>query len=107
MITRSQYLAKEFTFSEYFGQYVHMFRGRILNRWSAAYLAKKYKEDKQFNNIPLNDWGTLCLGAERAMLEFNAQHNCKDGISKSDMVCAAKLAAQQIARDFLDATEGD
>jgi|GEM_PF-5616565 hypothetical protein len=40
-------------------------------------------------------------------LEFNARHNCKDGISQSDIICCAKVAAQQIAEDFIKATKGD
>lgn len=99
--TRKQYMTKECTHREYYGQFVDSSLRHTVE--SIIGLDKIIQSnDEHFNDIPLKRWDNM---AELIRLHCGssiAQANGTGGISLSDCVCTAKEAAKQIKENYVE-----
>ena len=95
MITRKQYMSKEFSYDQYYGQFV---TDDVRLTVSALIGAERIKESKceHFNDIPLKEWDSLNSMVRQHVGRMIADANGTGGISLTDCVCTAKQAAKQI-----------
>ena len=98
MITRKQYMNKEFTFREYYGQFVTP----AIVASVASYIGKDKllaSKDLHLNDIPMRLWDNApWFGMSRAVAEANKSTHADKSIlavSNCDKVCVLKEAARQ------------
>ena len=91
MITRKQYMNKEFTFREYYGQFSSEHVVTAVANYIGADLLMR-SEDKHLNDIPLSIWDNAPWFG---MSQMVAKANWSGGVSLSDKVCAVKVAAHK------------
>ena len=96
MITRKQYMDREFTFREYYGQ----FSSEHVVAAVASYIGVERllaSTDEHLNDIPLRIWDNApWFGMQRQVAEANkSTHVSTDGLftSLSDKGCCLKVAA--------------
>lgn len=95
MLSRKQYLNKECTHSEYYGQYVtEDTKRRVLQRFSKEELEKAYAVDEHLNTIPLHKWDTVGISVDRQLLADNGDHLTMAGLN-----CIRKEAARRIINE--------
>ena len=98
MITRKQYMNKEFTFAEYYGQFSseHVMAA-VANYIGPERLLKS--TDEHLNDIPLSIWdASPWFGMQRAVAEANQSTQAPGSAlatSLSDKGCAVKAAARK------------
>lgn len=102
MITRKQYMNKEFSFSEYYGQ----FSSPNVVTAVANYIGVKRllaSIDEHLNDIPLSLWDRApWFGMQRMVAKANrSTHANTDGMftSLSDKVCCLKEAARKFIKE--------
>ena len=105
MITRKQYMNKEFTHAEYYAQFVD----DSLKAYVADAIGKdkiKKSTDPYFNDIDLIQWdrlhGVIRMHCGKSLSESNSSTcapGSRGGVSLSDTVCVAKAAARQIREE--------
>lgn len=91
MFTRSQYLNKECTHDEYYGQLVTELTVHQVNRFIGSDRIKNSK-DPHFNDIPLSEWDRVGALVNRPL----KLRDLGDYATISSGVCIAKAAARQI-----------
>lgn len=92
MFTRSDYLDNKCSHSEYYGQFVNqLIKDSLVLRFGEEKLIDSYKEDENFNNIPLGNWGYY--SNHKKFKEFG------DFYSLAGAVCIEKEAARQIVAE--------
>ena len=100
MFTRKQYLNKECTFEQYYGQLAtESVKKTVLNFFSPEELKAAYAKDKHFNSIPLANWDHI---GKRANLRGNLSAEFKklgDYSTVAGLVCVVKNAARQIINE--------
>lgn len=101
MYSRTQYMAGECTFDEYYLQFSSIFYDVLMAKFTPAHLAEKYQEDEYLNNIRLSYWDNLAYIYKSAIASKNFQLGNGRVWSISDGVCAAKATAREIARRYL------
>lgn len=91
MYTRKQYLNKECTHREYWGQFVNSHTKNLV-RTHIGFSKIMQSDDPHFNDIPLEKWDAITLGHySRAILRK------VDGcVSIANQVCTLKESARQI-----------
>lgn len=113
MFTRKQYIAKECTYREYYGQFVtDEIKQEVLKTFSREQLIQSIKDDEHFNNLPIRKWdniltpgainvpidGSQCNRYLRKALNEKLRE-AESGISFADCVCVCKEAARQIVEE--------
>ena len=95
MKTRTQYMNKEISHNEYYGQFA---TSGVIDLVRAAIGEDKIKNstDESFNDIPLRQWDNLNNSIRMICGRSIADANGTGGISLSDTVCVAKAAARKI-----------
>lgn len=97
MFTRSQYMSRECTHREYFGQFVtDGTKKKIVNAFGMRKLIASYKDDSSFGTkqTPLSRWNFVCvLTSDQCELLWDLSGH---PASLSDAVCIYKEAARQI-----------
>lgn len=90
MFSRQQYLNKECTHAEYYGQFV---TGAVKSavRCSIGKDAIVKSNDPHFNDIPLAKWDRLSFPVSSKKIK-----EAGDYLTKAGFVCIAKEAARQI-----------
>lgn len=102
VITRKQYMNREFTHQEYYGQ----FSSPNVVASVAAYIGPKNllaSTDEHLNDIPLRIWDNgPWFGMQRSISDMNKSTHCEADrrgnqiiTSLSDKVCALKAAARK------------
>lgn len=110
MITRKQYMNREFTFREYYGQ----FSSPNVVAAVAAYIGPEKllaSTDEHLNDIPLRIWdASPWFGMQKAISDMNKSTYCYADrksraiiTSLSDKVCAVKVAAHK----WIEENSGD
>ena len=98
MKTRKQYIAKEITHKEFYGQFVtESVKKAVLCKISKTRLLAS--TDPHLNDIPLSEWDNLYPVMFQITAREVARANESSGVSLSDMVCVAKAAARQIIEE--------
>ena len=102
MITRKQYLNKEFSFREYYGQFSTPDTvARVANYIGVEKLLAS--TDEHLNDIPMHIWDSApWFGMQRSIAEANVScHPSDDRLftSLSDKVCAVKCAAHKFIEE--------
>jgi len=96
--TRAQYMAKEVTHSEYYGQFVtEAIKNTVVARFGFDRLKLDLKRDEHLNTIPLHQWDALApavLYLDRVMRKDHG-----DFMSEAGAVCILKEAARQAVAD--------
>ena len=92
MFTRKQYMGKECTHREYYGQFVtpHIVDS-VADQIGRDIL--RYSTDEHLNDIALSRWDNVFLTQDALRMVTKA--NESGGYSLSDTVCIAKEAARQ------------
>lgn len=100
--TRTQYMQKQCTHDEYYGQFApgvcHMFDARMRERIAAS-------TDPHLNDIPLATWDRLAGVISNHVLVLIGEANGNGGISLSDRVCTLKAAAKLIKQEMAPCTQ--
>lgn len=97
MLTRKQYMNKECTHDEYYGQFAPLIIPVVVN-WVGAKAVRR-STDPHFNDIPLLHWDVLHgIVANRVGLLLRESGGVN---SQAETVCVAKAAAKLI-RDHSD-----
>ena len=86
---------KECTFKEYYGQFVNDSITRIVSNCIGKQRIKDSK-DLYFNDIPLKHWDAIAPVIRQLCGKALSASNGSGGVSLSDFVCVAKVAAMQI-----------
>lgn len=97
--TRKQYLNKECSHNEYYGQFVSPGLVDMVSCMIGEGRIKR-SSDPHFNDIPLRDWDSLNGLIREYCGRSIAEANGTGGISLSDTVSVAKAAARQIKEDL-------
>ena len=98
MITRRQYMDREFTFQEYYGQFssVHVVAAVVAHIGPERLLKST---DEHLNDIPLSLWDRApWFGMANKVAEANQSTQAKGSalaVSLSDKGCALKAAARK------------
>ena len=95
MYTRKQYMSKECSHNEYYGQFVDTSLRDTVKQFIGIERIMKSK-DESFNDIELKRWDALAPLIRTHCGRSIARANETGGISLSDCVCTAKQAARQI-----------
>ena len=95
----NDYLRGKCTHHEYYAQFAPIFMRAVRSRWSKEYLQEKLAEDKNLNNIPLNQWDHLSRCFKQEIAGKNKELGNGSVWSLSTGVCAAKAAAKIIAEE--------
>lgn len=96
MITRKEYLSNSRElFHEYYGQFVTKgLINLVRDVFGTAKLIKAYQEDKNLNNIPLEEWDRIPVDC---FINIDKYRESSGGhYALVDAVCIAKTAAKQI-----------
>ena len=97
MITRKQYMDKEATHREYYGQFVTpKYAKAIAERIGVDRLIAS--KDPHLNDIPLREWDLLWVPIETK----SKLKECDDIWSNSALVCISKEAARQYIESLTD-----
>ncbi len=102
VLTRKQYIIRNCTHREYFGQFVTSAIKRLVcNRFGSYYLQEAFKQDESFNTIPLTEWDDLGSILRRSPTYVDAELLAQAGeqVSLSTYVCILKEAARQIIEE--------
>ena len=106
MITRKQYINKEATHREYYGQFVdESLIEAVVSRFNLMTLYSDRGES--FNNVTrLMQWDQfgMTIATDQKRMDMLGEANGSGGWSLSDLVCIGKEAAQQ-ACDLVDKGE--
>ena len=96
MITRKQYMNREFTHEEYYSQFV---TDGILNLVGKIQSKIDASEDENFNDIPLVIWDQMskAFGYYSDVIRAISKTTA-GGVSLSDKVCVLKQAARIIKK---------
>lgn len=95
MFTRQQYMNRECTHDEFYGQFVNELVIRCVA--SAIGVARiKGSTDPHFNDIPLREWDGLHRWLYGTVKASHLRIGYTGGVSLSDTVCVAKAAARRI-----------
>lgn len=114
MITRKQYMNKEATFKEYYGQ----FSSPSVVACVVSYIGVDRllaSTDEHLNDIPMHLWDNApWFGMQRAIGEANLSTHCKKDrdsgklfTSLSDKVCCLKVAAHKWIEENRNETSSD
>lgn len=95
--TRKQYMNKEVSHSEYYGQWGEKLTG-IVGKCIGVDVIE-HSTDPHFNDVPLYKWDRLAQMIRQCVGRDIAKANGTGGVSLSDCVCAAKSAASIIRGD--------
>lgn len=98
--TRMDYLKKNVTHDQYYGQFV---TDAVIKTLLSCINVDRIKSstDKHFNDIPMNEWDKLSPMIGMLVGKKIEKANIKGGISLSDLVCTAKAAAR-VVRGFYE-----
>ena len=115
MITRKQYLNKEFTHPEYYAQFVNeQVKRAVLYKWTKDELKESFEKDEYFNTkiTPIEAWdllggfkfsrttGEMLLRPTTSQpIERKLLDEAGEGYSSSTAVCVYKEAARQILEE--------
>ena len=96
MFTRKQYMDKEVTHTEYYGQFVDgVMQEQVGLRIGVNRIINS--KDKHLNDIPLKEWDNMeIMVRQHCGTSISMASGC--GVSLSDCVCVAKAAAKQIKK---------
>lgn len=102
MYTRTQYLAREVSHWDYYGQFVT----KAIREWVINYIGKdaltraiEQQDTDHFHSIPLSEWDRLT-----PFLRFSVEQSLKeagDFWSLAEGVCILKCAARQLCLEHL------
>ncbi len=96
--TRQKYLNGECTHAEYYGQFVSTDTTDLISDiFSKEKLLATYKEDKNFNGIPLVVWDGIAV----RLWVSQKLTRAGDTSTLSGRVCIAKEAARQIIAKYI------
>lgn len=101
MYTRQQYLNRECTHSDYYGQFVTpAIRDIVLSRYNKKQLMDSLAQDEHLNSIPLASWDMLGASLEATLTGLGAKmKEAGDYLTLSGIVCVLKTAARQIINE--------
>jgi hypothetical protein len=91
MITRKEYMSKKATYKQYYKQFVTGPVLCIVKDQLGNQILKS--TDSNFNDIPLAKWDQVAAIIKPYAIGLLAKAN-EGGVSQSDLVCTAKMAAQ-------------
>lgn len=100
MITRKDYMADKSP--DAFFNYYSQFASLAVQQLVARQIGKgriKNSTDPHLNDIPLKEWDALAPAVHAICGRKLAEANGSGGVSLSDCVCTAKVAARIIAAD--------
>ncbi len=93
--TRAQYMAKECSHAEYYGQFITpAIRSRVASVIGAKRIAAS--KDEHLNDIALASWDSLSQYPEFRTPLRTALATAGDHLSLSGVVCVAKVAARTL-----------
>jgi hypothetical protein len=101
--TRKQYMSREVTHQQYYGQFSEKLIPVVLNAFGEKRIIESV--DPHFNDIPLEKWDRLS-GLVRVICGRSIEEaNECGGVSLSDCGCAAKAAAEVVRQNHKEAMD--
>lgn len=97
MYTRTQYLNKEVTFEEYYGQFVDSYTKRLVPA-SLEEIREAYQKDKHLSNIPLKRWDERAVYVNHWELGVKLKE-ANEVLTLAVQVCILKQSARELLKE--------